>query len=352
MEINRHNYEKYLIDYLDGTLPESLGRELMRFLDLHPDLKAEMEGLDQYRLEPVNDMYNGKKLLKKSLFSIMNRKQMSYDELCVAGMEGDLEQKEQELLFSYINEDRARQEEHELLKKTILEPDLNIVFAHKQRIKKQAFVVYRRIIYPAVSAAAAVLVLFVLLFRPETVPAPDMISAGSQDNANGQTQAASLEKIAPVSASSVLSRQEITLPDSRLVPVPVKNAGFSAERITIVAIPAMYNTLVSYNHPRKEFTVRRSYTKYEYLYDEYKAPEEFLTGLIRKTITGEDAGVSEGPLTIRELANAGIQKLEELTADNFEISRSYDPEGNIQRFTLETNFFGISAPGRQNNPPE
>ena len=341
MKINWDNYEKYLIDYLDGTLSESISRELRIFLGQHPDLRMEMEGLDDCRLEPADASYCGKELLKKNLFSVIQNKQMSYDEVCVASMEGDLDSNDQELLLSYINEDPVRQKEHALLNKTILEPDLSIVFENKNRLKKPVFIGSRRMIYTIISAAAAILVLLFLIFRPGTAPLPDMISDDSQGYAGEKTEQIRLQKLTAISPASIMSQQVQVVPENRVILRPALPAGKSIEKISLTAIPTKHG--VSLNHTQKEYYAIRSYTKYNNLFNDYQTPNEYLAGLIRKTITGDDDSGKEEKLAFRDLADAGIQKLEELTANNYELSRSYNSEGNVQRFTLETAFFGISA---------
>jgi len=352
MEINRDNYEKYLIDYLDGALSESNCMDLMIFLGQHPDLKMEMEGLDDIRLEPAEAFYGGKELLKKSLFSVIQQKQLSFDEVCVASMEGDLDNSEQELLLSYINEDPERQKEHAVLTKAVLEPDLSIVFEHKNRLRKPVFVVSRRIIYTTISAAAAILVLLFLLFGPDTPSVSDITSVDIQNQSGVNTEQFQLQRMNAISPLPILSQRLEVVPENRLILIPSLPVVTSLERINITAIQARNSLLSSSSLIQKEYIAIRSYTKYDRMYDEYLTPNEYLTGLIRKTITGKNIGEREEKPVIRELADAGIQKLEELTANNFDLSRSYDSEGNVQRFTLETSFFGFSTPRRQNIPSE
>ena len=43
--INRNNYEAFLLDYVEQNLTAELVAELMLFLEQNPDLKAELEVL-------------------------------------------------------------------------------------------------------------------------------------------------------------------------------------------------------------------------------------------------------------------------------------------------------------------
>ena len=69
MNINRHNYEEYIIDYLEGTLPEDMLVELTAFLSDNPDIAEEVNLLeaDMPVLTPdTNIVYAHKEALKKS----------------------------------------------------------------------------------------------------------------------------------------------------------------------------------------------------------------------------------------------------------------------------------------------
>ena len=46
MNIGRDNYESYFMDYLDGKLDTVQVEVLMSFLEFNPDLKQELEGLE------------------------------------------------------------------------------------------------------------------------------------------------------------------------------------------------------------------------------------------------------------------------------------------------------------------
>lgn len=65
--IDINNYEAYLLDYLEGNLSPADTEALLAFLDQHPDLKAEVEGMQLPYLEPDETIvYPNKALLKKS----------------------------------------------------------------------------------------------------------------------------------------------------------------------------------------------------------------------------------------------------------------------------------------------
>ena len=52
MQIDRSNYEIWLIDWLDGNLNDIQAEELQLFLAENPDLKEEFDELAMFRLNP------------------------------------------------------------------------------------------------------------------------------------------------------------------------------------------------------------------------------------------------------------------------------------------------------------
>lgn len=64
--VTRENYEEYLILYADGELDAAAERQLMSFLNKHPDLKEELAMYESVRLEPdTTIVYASKEALLK-----------------------------------------------------------------------------------------------------------------------------------------------------------------------------------------------------------------------------------------------------------------------------------------------
>lgn len=51
MTINKHNYESYLLDYVDGELPEAEQKLLLQYIATHPGLEEELQWLQKTRPE-------------------------------------------------------------------------------------------------------------------------------------------------------------------------------------------------------------------------------------------------------------------------------------------------------------
>ena len=103
-KINSTNYEEYLIDYLDGSLSLKLEAELLSFLEQHPEIESELEGLNMIQLETENLIYEFKEGLKKSIRDIGAITIENFENYAIAFYEGDLSKKEQEHLQNFIKD--------------------------------------------------------------------------------------------------------------------------------------------------------------------------------------------------------------------------------------------------------
>jgi hypothetical protein len=66
MSINKINYELYALDYQEGTLDGQRLAEMETFLDQHPDIREELEGMRWVVLSPNESVvYEGKEDLKR-----------------------------------------------------------------------------------------------------------------------------------------------------------------------------------------------------------------------------------------------------------------------------------------------
>lgn len=133
MNINRNNYEAILIDYLEGTLTPSEVSEVLLFLEQHPDIKAELDGLVM-PLEAEEHLYpNHKDLLKPTAQEV--RKQVT--PLLVAQLEQTLSADEETTLAHTLKVYPELQRDQQLFALTKNEPDLYITFPDKQLLRKQ-----------------------------------------------------------------------------------------------------------------------------------------------------------------------------------------------------------------------
>ena len=148
--INIHNYEAYLLDYLENNLSDNQQIELLVFLEEHPELNIEL-----------NDLSNNPLVCDDSIvFENKNKlKQIAIESLMIAEMEGVSSENDSKELKELLALQPILQKDFDLYKKTVLIPS-KIVFLDKESLRKEK---PARLIYWWMSSAAAlILALFIL----------------------------------------------------------------------------------------------------------------------------------------------------------------------------------------------
>ena len=108
MKINKHNYEEYLLDYLEGNLSREVAGEVRAFLEQNPDIKAESEELLDCSLDIENYKFDNKDLLKKNPnYDIEGISK--FEQLSIAQLEGELSLNETEQLKKLIGSSKRKQ---------------------------------------------------------------------------------------------------------------------------------------------------------------------------------------------------------------------------------------------------
>ncbi|MFW6224084.1 MAG: anti-sigma factor family protein [Bacteroidota bacterium] len=139
MNINRNNYEIYIIDYLDGNLSPAQVDELMLFLDQNPDIKEEIDGLENTLPDTGEQpaVFSDKAALKQldsSQQSSINRD--DYETWFIAAVEGTLSREEMLILDDFLSENPDLQKDFDLFMATKLEADANITYQDKDLLKQ------------------------------------------------------------------------------------------------------------------------------------------------------------------------------------------------------------------------
>lgn len=171
MKINRHNYEAYLLDQLEGRLSVEDQQKLHDFLLLNPDCSGELSEMDPWILEPEKVHFQNSKLLRKEIPSHSTiLENHNFDLFSIARMEGDLNSDQIMAHQTLVEADDHIAQEWMEWQRTILVPE-PLVFEGKDLLRRRNGSGPRVIILGVISAAAAVAMLFVLFRTPqEEVP--------------------------------------------------------------------------------------------------------------------------------------------------------------------------------------
>jgi len=181
-KINIHNYEAFLLDFIEGNLSAEKQQQLFVFLADNPELKAAFEGdFSEVILMPENAVFEKKELLKvedDTLLSLTN-----VETWMIASVEQQLDAKKQKELELFIYQNNL-QPIYKTYQATLLKADLNEVFEDKNRLKVATGIIlplYARI--AAVAAIGIVLIAVALqaLNPNTTLPPQDLAGAISSD---------------------------------------------------------------------------------------------------------------------------------------------------------------------------
>lgn len=176
MNITRHNYEEYFILYIDNELSSDGRRMVEAFIAQHPDLKEELELLQQFKLEPDTAVtYTGKEELMKidgsSPVTLTN-----YDEWLSLYIDNELTAEQKVNVEKFLAENPAINAELSLYKRSKLQPE-TIIFSHKESLFRKEEKVHR--ITPIWWRVAAAVLLVIVA---TTVVLVNNKSGGSKDD--------------------------------------------------------------------------------------------------------------------------------------------------------------------------
>lgn len=210
MSINRTNYEEYLMDYLDGKLDANGVSEVLLFLEQHPDIKEEFDGIADLTVSGnTSEKVPSFEHLKQKEFKHVRK---DYENLLISELEGNLSAAELVALQKGILLYPELSREQSLFASTILQPDDSVTYPNKQKLKKGSlWVVHRNTL---VRAAAILLVTMSagwFLMRNQTEPTFSGQQTASVSIA-GRPQSSTLQQ----SSSKQLPRVQSTNPSNKM----------------------------------------------------------------------------------------------------------------------------------------
>ena len=125
MEINRHNYEAFLLDQLEGNLSVDEQQELHNFLLLNPDCSPELNEAEPLILEGEKVQFQNGRFLKKELPTASTLLgDHNFDLSSIARMEGDLSTEQIAAHQAMLEADDLKAREWEEWQHTTLVPEL------------------------------------------------------------------------------------------------------------------------------------------------------------------------------------------------------------------------------------
>ena len=179
MNITRQNYEEYFILYLDGELTAADRRQVEGFIQLHPDLKEELDQLLQYKFVPDTEVVfaNKEELLRTAEDSPVTLS--NYEEWFSLYIDNELTPGQRVAVEALVAQHPALATELSRWQQTRLEAE-DIVFEQKESLYRHETklrpLAWWRIAAAAVLLIAAGLGLYRFTGRPATEGGPDQSS--------------------------------------------------------------------------------------------------------------------------------------------------------------------------------
>lgn len=165
MKIDIHNYESFFLDFVEGRLDDASTLEMLNFLRKHPDLKQELEGFGDVRLDPDDISFPSKNLLKKLDFKGAPVNDNNFNDFAIAHHEKILSVKETEKLFRYLEQNPHKNNDFKMFGTVYLKADPAIVFEAKPFLKKRPKGTVRAIVLRFTAVAAGVAIAVAVFYK-------------------------------------------------------------------------------------------------------------------------------------------------------------------------------------------
>ncbi len=376
MNISRDNYESWFLDYLEGKLDAGQVQILMNFLEFNPDLRRELEGLEITRLEPREYVYEQKAGLRKPVSNLHLQTILeNFDDFCISGIEQQLSPEEESMLQGIIKDYPEKQRIYQLYRSTLLEADERIKYPCKPKLKKRYIDVPRvRMSIYSVAAVAVLMLALSSLFRnvadrnaadrnviTETTDVPSI--TGEAEPAKTVTGEKTGEILAGGDRSTGTPGPGETGVNTDRSSEEVKPAGPSVSGVNTLAgdfsikdEPAFPEPILisrlepigaeQLSNPGRGQEHTMDYHLRGTEFDDYLSLQEYAMLQLSKRIYGDPA---EKKFSFWKLANAGIQRINKYSEEDYSLERKTDENGKTRWLTFETPLFGISTPMRNLN---
>ena len=389
MKINRDNYESWFLDYLDGELDAGREEILRSFLELNPDLREELEGLDPVSLDAGDIRYEMKLALRKpspdpDRHELLDR----FEDYCLLAAENQLSGPEEKIFMDIVRTEPRKMELYKLYLSTLLKPDPGIRYRRKSALKRRF--IRTPGIRLAIGTAAAALLFLLLLplmvrfgrepLAVREVPAAFGEKGTEQENTSRNPETVSKGRIETPQATPGVTgdRSATNNPPgslkSRGETARVKYAG-SAPGETSASLQTGGQTPGSVQVYGGSEGIRTGTAKLSLISslgaDPLVPPEKFLLSLKPGSIRTDHAGVSPsgGELHLTDntgqesgirknrkfsfwnLADAGLRKISEISDESISLEREADDQGHTRWIKFESQVFGIAAPVKSPDSP-
>lgn len=358
MQIDRSNYEIWLIDWLDGNLTDIQVKQLQRFLNANPDLNEEFNELNTFRLNPSGDSFSQKNNLKKTSADLSDTQ---FEYLSVAYLENDLSSHQQEELKEIIGHDQQKKISFEQLQKTRLSAVAHS-YKHKRRLMRMT-PSQKVVRLSSVIMSAAAIIILVLI---STVSKPKTLQLKIEKTAQTLMPDSSFLRPAAERTSNYIAKDKktstINKQNKKLIALAHKAAPSSSE-IKVnnqsqgdslsgsVAIPRTIPDRISFrpdidlrSGPIPNSLMACNTIVADVEYDEYRSRlGRFIAKTLREKILKKKAA-KDSPLKVYEIAEASVAGLDKLLGWQMALDEKRDSNGELKSVCFSSRILKFNAP--------
>lgn len=369
MNINQHNYEAFLLDYIEGRLNALEVLMLKDFIHKNPhlgdfdELTAELPLL----VPGETAKYPDPDALKKNEIHAVGPVDAANAEwFFVAHYEGILNQHEQKDLKAFLKLNPGLQADFEMYAQTFVVADRNIIYQNKSALKKHTIFLPRPL-YRSLSIAASLLLL-IGLWRwwpaDTTQERPGFTSITMSQKETGLLPFSPLTK--PL---SLKKEQTYTFPE------PVfKRLGEDVAQLPILAMRKAggINTNNTSGPPQKLYHIPNTYfydVEYNYaglqtndgdenqslagllLAKSGKAVRQLFNKQIVEPIKEEVNKDADKGISLWDLAAVGVKTYNNMADRDVELTTAHNSEGDVISYRFQSSRIAFSGPKeRKSNP--
>lgn len=366
MNINRQNYEVFFIDYFDEKLTAEQVAELMHFISQNPDLAEEFYSFEEVTLPVSKIKFQEKSSLKNISQQIFLITDDTFDTYCIAYIEGDLTQTEKTVFEKYLVSNPEKYKEYKIFTQLKLQQETDIVFENKTGLKRIEITKnYKRIIITGISAAASVIIIFLMYFISSNTTEVQPKYAVRDTNSNKII----IDTLENFTKKTLAIKQNQKNTHYKLLNNVKNNKSLTAEN----KIKMDKDTLLQENKNIKyniiidkiehldnkklialtvESPVHNNITIY---YLQYKKPKkqensqtlaQFFKTKLQKAVRGENADPNHkfGFIDVADVFVRGINKI---TGRNMKLQKTYDSKGDVETLTFYSENLQIYKGGKK-----
>jgi len=358
MQIDRSNYEIWLIDWLDGNLNDVQVEQIQQFLSENPDLTEEFDELSLFSLKPVDKSFPHKNRLQKTTVNIPDSQ---FEYLSAAYLENDLSAGQQSELKEMIEQDPEKKMSFELIQKMKLSPAA-ISFRHKNRLIRRTVAqnVIRLSIIGLSAAAIVTLVLITFIPKPgalqvksgktaqtivadSTIQKPD--SEKNSDREKTERKIGLTEKQSK-NLLAVLKKTDSAISETNMNPTIQNDSlvrtsdlpGLLLNKIPVSSEIDLKIETISYALIALKYTA--AVPEYD---DERSRLGRFIAKTFREKILKEKAA-KDSPLKVYEIAEAGVSGLDKLLGWEMALDEKKDMNGELKSVYFSSKLLKFNSP--------